>query len=215
MELTIGTEMRREYLSFELAGAARTMVEEVMPVKPGENVVITADTGSDGRVVDATAAAVYGLGAHPVVIWQETMPEAQMEPPPPVAAALAAADVWFEFNVAYILYTDARDNAVNAGCRHACYGGMDVEMLVRTIGQVNTPVMNKLGEKLRELSEAATEMRITSLLGTDFLAKIDKDLKPYFGQSKPGQGYSQMLGGQSGFAALTDDRKSTRLNSSH
>ncbi|MEZ4571315.1 MAG: hypothetical protein R2849_13515 [Thermomicrobiales bacterium] len=85
MEFLIGTEMRDEYLSFEVAHAARKMVEEVMPVKAGENVVISADTSSDGRVVQATAEAVYALGAHPVVIWYETRPDAQMEPPGPVA----------------------------------------------------------------------------------------------------------------------------------
>ncbi len=124
---------------------------------------------------------------------------------------MAAADVWFEFNVAYILYTDARDNAVDAGCRHACYGGMDVEMLVRTIGRVDTPVMNRLGDKLRALSEAATKMRVTTPLGADFTAMIDKDPAPYLGQRKPGQGYSQMLGGQSGFAALPDSINGTMV----
>jgi len=163
MELTVGTETRREYLSFELARSARKMVEEVMPVKPGENVVITADTKSDARVVEATAQAVYALGAHPVVIWHETLPEANMEPPPPVAAALAAANVWFEYNVASILYTEARLQAIYAGCRHACYGAMDVDMMVRTIGRVNYPAMQKLEEKLEELSQAATEMHITSM----------------------------------------------------
>ncbi|HLT19952.1 MAG TPA: hypothetical protein VKZ96_10890, partial [Thermomicrobiales bacterium] len=117
MEFFIGTEMRDEYLSFEVAHAARKMVEEVMPVKPGENVVITGDTSSDRRVVAATAEAVYALGAHPVIIWYETQPDAQMEPPAPVAAALKAADVWFEFGVQYILYTDARVEATKAGCR--------------------------------------------------------------------------------------------------
>lgn len=213
MELTVGTETRREYLSFELARAARKMVEEVMPVKPGENVVITADTKSDARVVEAMAQAVYALGAHPVVIRHETMPEANMEPPPPVAASLAAADVWFEYNATSILYTEAREKAIYAGCRHACYGAMDADMMVRTIGRVNYPAMQKLGEKLEELSKVATEMHITSPAGTDFSARIDKNPPPYVpgagAPDKPGQGYSQMLGGSSGFRAIADSINGT------
>jgi len=204
MELAIGTEPRREYLSFELARAARKAVEEVMPVKPGENVVITAVTSSDERVVEATAQAVYAVGAHPIVIWYETQGAGDLgRPPAPVAAALEAADVWFEFGGA-LLYTEARNKAIEAGCRHACYGGMDVDMMVRTIGSVNNPAMGKLGEKLRELSLAATEMHITSPAGTDFRATIDKSAPPYFGERKPGHGYSQMLGGQASFPALTE-----------
>jgi leucyl aminopeptidase (aminopeptidase T) len=205
VELQIGTETRDEYLSFELARAARKTVEEVMPVKPGENVVITGDTSSDRRVVSAVAQAVYAAGAHPVVVWYETQPEAQMEPPAPVAAALRAADVWFEFDVQYILYTEARVEAIKAGCRHACYGGMDAEMLVRTIGRVDYPAMQELGRRLRDLCMAASVVRITDPNGTDLTCPIDPNPAPYFaGTREPGAGYSQMLGGQSGFTALVE-----------
>ena len=47
MEFLIGTEMRDDYWSWEVARAARKAVEEVHPVKPGENVVITCDTIGD------------------------------------------------------------------------------------------------------------------------------------------------------------------------
>lgn len=210
MEFLIGTEMRDDYLSWEVAHAARKMVEQVMPVKPGENVVITCDTAGDSRVVNATAEAVYALGAHPVVIWYETQPDAQLEPPAPVAAALKEADVWFEFGVQYILYTEARKQATAAGCRHACYGGMDVEMLVRTIGRVDQETMAELGKRLRDLCMAAEVVRITDPNGTDLICPIDKSAPPYLGGSgKPGEGYSQMLGGQSGFTALIDEVNGT------
>lgn len=210
MEFPIGTEMRDDYLSFEVARAARKAVEEVMPVQPGENVVITADTISDSRVVNAVAQAAYAMGAHPVVLWYETQPDAQMEPPAPVAAALKAADVWFEFGVQYILYTNARREATAAGCRHACYGGMDVEMLVRTIGRVDYPVMQELGTRLRELCMAAEVVRITDPNGTDLACPVDRNPPAYLpGTRQPGAGYSQMLGGQSGFSALIDEVQGT------
>jgi leucyl aminopeptidase (aminopeptidase T) len=210
MEFLIGTEMRDDYLSFERAKAARKMVEQVMPVQPGENVVITGDSSSDSRVAAAVAEAVYALGAHPVVIWYETQPDAQMEPPAPVAAALKAADVWFEFGVQYILYTDARREAISAGCRHACYGGMDVEMMVRTIGRVDYPSMDELGLRLRALCMAAEVVRITDSNGTDLYCPIDKNPAPYFsGAGRPGAGFSRMLGGQSGFSSVVDQIEGT------
>lgn len=210
MEFLIGTEMRDDYWSWELARAARKVVEEVHPVNPGENVVITSDTIGDSRVVNAVAQAVYAAGAHPVVIWYETQPDAQLEPPQPVAAALATADVWYEFGVQYILYTDARLNATRNGCRHACYGGMDVEMLVRTIGKVDYPIMGELGAKLRELCMAAKEVRIVDDNGTNLICPIDTNPPAYLpGSGQPGQGFSRMLGGQSGFSSLVDQINGT------
>lgn len=65
MDMYSRLEPRPEYLSFELALAARKLVEEVMLVKPGEHVVLTGDTSSDRRVLEATAQAVAAAGAHP------------------------------------------------------------------------------------------------------------------------------------------------------
>lgn len=206
MEFPIPTASHGSYLSFEVAHAARKMVEEVMPVQAGENVVITADTASDSRVVNATANAVYAAGAHPVVIWYETRPRPLMEPPAPVAAALKSADVWFEFGTKIILYTDARVEATKAGCRHACYGGMDVSMLVRTIGRVDSATMDELGSRLVELCMAAETVQITDANGTDLICPIDPTRPGYFaGTGEPGAGYSRMLGGQASFWSRIDE----------
>jgi leucyl aminopeptidase (aminopeptidase T) len=205
MELAIGTETRREYLSFELARAARKVVEEIMYVKPGENVVILGDTGSDSRLMEATAKAAYAAGAHPIVIQHEALWAINKEPPPPVAAALAAADVFIEYSAFPIVYTEARQKAIDAGCRHFCLGGMGVDGLMRTIGEVNYPLMEKLEQKIEELVKSATVLHITSPAGTDFTVKIDKNDPPYMNNViEPGRGYSRMLGGSGGFAALPD-----------
>ena len=50
---------------FELGKAADVIVKELFKVKPGENFVITADSRSDERVVNATARAIYAAGAKP------------------------------------------------------------------------------------------------------------------------------------------------------
>ena len=39
MELIYGTEPQAEYYALELAQAARKLVEEVVPLKPGQNLV--------------------------------------------------------------------------------------------------------------------------------------------------------------------------------
>lgn len=206
----IGTEALSDYLSFELARAARKTVEEFLPVEPGENAVITVDSSGDRRVVSAVAQAVYAVGAHPIVIEYETRPEATMEPPAPVAAALKAADVWYEFSMQYLLYTDARLEATKAGCRHTSLEAMDVDMMVRTIGRVDYPTMDALGRQLRELCMTAETVHITDPNGTDLTCPVDKHPPQYLpGSGQPGQGFSKMLGGQSGFSARTEETTGT------
>lgn len=209
MELALGTEPRQEYYAFELAKGAKKLVEDVMLVKPGENVVITADTVSDWRVVQAVAQAVFVMDARPVVLWYETQPNAQMEPPPPVARAVEVADVWIELAVAYILYTEARQKATQAGCRYACMSGMDVDMIVRTIGRVDYPRMMELGDKLCELTQGADEIRITSPAGTDLLAHNGGRPVRQSGGLGDEKGASVMLGGQVAWLPVVESIQGT------
>jgi leucyl aminopeptidase (aminopeptidase T) len=206
MELATGTETGREYRFLELAAAARKLVAEAMPLKPGEQVVITADTSSDERVVRATAQAAYALGATPTIIWYETLPHPCSDPPPPVARALTGAEVWIEFAVSYTLYSNAHQAAIAAGCRYFCLPGMDVDMMVRTIGTVNYSLLEEMAAALYELSHKAKEMRITSPAGTDLVVQTDPQAPPTFTQMGAGEGggYSQMLAGQSWFEELAD-----------
>jgi hypothetical protein len=46
----------------ELSRAALIFVRDMMCVKPGESVLITADTNTDRRGVDAVQNAVYSIG---------------------------------------------------------------------------------------------------------------------------------------------------------
>ena len=72
MEYPIGVEMAPDYLSYEVSKAAYKLVKEVMLVKPGENVVVTGDTSTDKRVLDAIMNAAYIVGANPVLVYVPT-----------------------------------------------------------------------------------------------------------------------------------------------
>ena len=196
MLLSLGTEPRTEYLKFELAAGARKLVEQVMLVKPGECVAITADTSSDWRVVEATAQAVFAAGGVPTILWYETRPTAVIEPPRPVAAAVEAADVWIEFAVAYILHTDAFRNALKRGCRYICLTGMDVDMMVRTIARVNYPKMLEMGATLKKILEGGKTVRVTSPAGTDLRGYQEGRRVRQSGKLADTKGESIMLGGQ-------------------
>jgi leucyl aminopeptidase (aminopeptidase T) len=116
--------------------------------------------------------AIYGVGATPTLIIHPTTPVATSDPPKPVTAALQAADAWIEMNDSYLLYSNAWKKAMAAGVRFFTLGG-DVDNLVRMIGRVNYAILDDLANKLVELSNRATEMRITCANGTDLRIKVD------------------------------------------
>jgi leucyl aminopeptidase (aminopeptidase T) len=196
MELSIGTEVRDEYLSWEVGGSARKLVEVVMLTKPGENVVITADTSSDMRVVQATASAAYAVGAIPTVVLYPTQSTAVMEPPPPVAGAIRQADVWIEYAVAYLLHTQAYKEALKNGARYICLTGMDAMMMVRTIGRVQYDKLLKMGKLLCEIVQKADKVEVYSPAGTHLIAFNQGRRTRQSGKLADTKGEPIMLGGQ-------------------
>ena len=199
MASTLSTEPRDEYYEIELARAAHKLVTEVRPISPGQQVLITGDTASDARAVRATAGAVYSVGGVPTVVWYPTLPGPMQEPPRPVARAATGADVWIEFAVAYQLYSPAYHAALKNGCIYLCLTGMDVDMMVRTIGRVSYAPLQEMATRLYQMSQAARWVRVTSQAGTDLRIRVDKAGDPFW-EGPPAQGgWPQMLGGQSGF----------------
>ncbi|MEV0082783.1 hypothetical protein [Saccharopolyspora sp. NPDC050642] len=209
MEVVSRVESRPEYLSWEAAIGARKLVEQVMLVKPGEEVVLTGDTSTDRRVVELTAQAVAAAGATPTVIWYETRPSSAMEPPAPVAGAIAKADVWIEFSVAYIMHSDAFRAAIANGARYTNLTGMDIPMLVDTVGKPDFEGVMRLGRALVALLEQADEVRITAANGTDLVGRNQG--RPINLRGKPAEkpGETVMLSGQISWNPIEETQNGT------
>lgn len=159
---------------FEVGKAARKLVKELMQTKPGETVVITADTGSDLRAAEAIAAAAYECDAKPVIVTHvcpATMGKSA-DPVLPVevlSAVLRVADVWIELDSAGLMFTTPYDVALkeNKKLRHICMGTADVDMLVRCVGRVNFDAMAGFEAALVELLGKAKHIHVTTPAGTD------------------------------------------------
>ena len=116
MRLFSVVETQDTYYDLEMAMAADKLVNEVLAVQAGQTVLFTADTKSDMRVVHACAKAVFVTGGIPIVLHYYTLPDPQMNPPKPVADAVASADIWVEFAVSYIMYTETWHHALQSWC---------------------------------------------------------------------------------------------------
>ena len=162
------------YYEFELGKAAKVLCEDLFKLKPGETFVITADTKSDKRVVDATARAAFACDAKPMVIYTASpLGNAKAAdiwlPLESFTAALLKADAWVEFNNVCLLYSTPYDIAKkgNKKLRHMCLTGMNVDMMVRTIGRVDYPNLEKFLQLVTKKTQSAKHMRITTPAGTD------------------------------------------------
>lgn len=196
MEYPIGIEMTRDYLSYEVAKAAMTLAKDVMLIKKDENVVITADSTTDRRVVEATANAVYAIGGQPVIIYYPTSDNAYAEPIKPIGSAVAVADVWIEFAYASIMLCESFQKALDYGCRYINLTGMDVIMMTNCIGKIDYTSVVELGELLKSKLENADEVIIKDKNGTNLKAYNRGRKIRHSGQLATQKGYPIMLGGQ-------------------
>ncbi|WP_154795578.1 hypothetical protein [Occultella kanbiaonis] len=209
MEVTNRIESRSEYLSFEAMVGARKLIEEIMCVKPGENVLITTDTSSDMRVADLLGGAAMAAGAHPVIVRYETRWASAIEPPAPVAGAALGADVWIELQLGYLMHSDAFRAAMARGTRYTCLTGLDVQMLVDTVAKVDYAGVRELGDKLVELLSAGEEIRITSANGMDITGRTGD--RPIHVRGIPADkpGMSVMLAGQISWNPIEESQNGT------
>ena len=107
---------------FELGKAADILTRELFKLKVGETFIITADTESDMRVVEAMARAAFACGAKPMVIWTASpmgvgKAADPMLPQDALVGALKGADAWVEFNNQWLLYSTTYDIAMKENPR--------------------------------------------------------------------------------------------------
>ena len=204
----LGTEATPEFAEFELHHAARVLLTEVRPVAPGDQVLVTADSQADQRVARATAATVHALGAVPTLLTYPTgVPVGPV--PEPVAGAALGAQHWINFSVGYHLYSDAYQAAIANGCVYVELTGMDVDMMVRTIGQVDNALLEEVKTLLYRRSQAVDTLRLTNPAGCDVTMAIDPAGDPFWEDPPTDRGWPQMLGGQSGCMVVRESVNGT------
>jgi len=196
---------------YELGKAADILTRELFALKPGETFVITADTESDMRVVNATATAAHVVGAKPMVILTHSplgVSEAAdpMLPVDALTGALSVADAWVEFNNEWLLYSTPYNRAMKANdkLRYMNMVGMNVEMMVRLIGRVNYPVLSKFLDKIYDLTLETKTFRITTPAGQDLEFDFDPERRVSLSKGYADKPGSNFLAGQIAWAPIFD-----------
>lgn len=201
-----------QYYEYELANAAHKLISEMLKMKPGEIIAVTADTESDPRVVDATAAAAFQVGAKPIVIWHPSplgvgKAADPMLPSEALVGALSKVDAWVEYNNQWIFYSKTYEQIMEANkkIRHCCYVGMNVDMMIRVVGRVDLPALDKYMTRLQSATKMAKHVKMTTPGGVN--VEFDNDPNRIYTKSvgyadTPGESF--MLGGQIGWAPMLE-----------
>ena len=164
----------------ELQLAADKLIREIFGIKPEETVVLTADYESDENVLRAVSDSAREAGAKVMVITVPT-PECVGKaadpdlPIEPLTAALCACDVWIEFNHQWLLYSTPFECASkqNEKLRYMCLVDFNEELMIRTVGNVDTPQLQVFMRKVAELTGNAKKMHVTTPAGCDVSFEID------------------------------------------
>ena len=155
----------------DLAPAVRTVIEKCLAVKEGEDVVVVVDPATRA-IGDALRDEAAAAGADSVLIVMDERATHGTEPPPAVAAALAACDVFIAPTSKSLSHTSARKRATDNGARGATMPGVTEDMLARVMA-VDFDTMAARSKAVADLLDRGTRARVTCPKGTDLELALD------------------------------------------
>jgi aminopeptidase len=188
----------------DLDHAVDTVIADCLAVAGGEDVVVVVDRETRD-LGDALRGRAASAGADAVLALMDERADNGTEPPPPVAAALAAADVFIAPTSKSLSHTRARKAASDAGARGATMPGVTTDMLARVMA-VDFPALRARSAAVARALGDADEAHLTCPLGSDLRLDLhgrdgisdDGDLSTpgAFGNLPCGEGFIAPAGGE-------------------
>jgi leucyl aminopeptidase (aminopeptidase T) len=174
---------------------------------------VIGDDDRDSRsLAEALRDTAARHGADAVLALMDARANDGTEPPPPVAAALAACDVYIVPTSRSLSHTEARRAATNAGARGATLPGVTADMLARMMA-IDFDALKARTLRITELLEAADTAHVTCPHGSDMTLEIGgrRGLADYgeisgrasFGNLPAGEGFIAPLSGHGTLAATS------------
>ncbi len=155
-----------------LLPGARRIVNVCVGVQPGENVLVVTDPARPADVAAALARASEEAGASTTLMVMPLVPSGA-EPPKPVAAAMAAANVILAPTSGALYHTQSLRDALAQGARFLALTGFIKDVLVRGGVFADFPALAPRALALAERLTAANVARVTAPGGTDLRVRLD------------------------------------------
>ena len=150
------------------------VLDRCLAVRPGEQVVLLTDEGTDPSVVAGLVRGIAERDAVPVVSTMPVPPLPGSEPPTVVAAAMRAAGAIIELTSLFIGSSRARRAATDAGARYLAMPGVRLETF-RDDGPL-TVDFDEIRSDAEHIGAAwgeARTFRLTTPAGTDLRGSVE------------------------------------------
>ena len=155
-----------------MSRGARTLVEVCGNVQPGEQVLIISEPEMS-RIASTLASAVYAAKAEPTI---EIMPPRKsdgQEPPPPVAAAMRACDIFYSAVKVSITHSQAVIDAVKSGSRGLVMSQWTEDMMISGGIEADFKAVAPICKAVAEAMAGAKQVRLTTPFGTDLVMSTE------------------------------------------
>ena len=188
----------------DLTQAIHTIVHQCLAVKRDEDVLVLVDEAT-AEIGEPLREEARRLGADAVLAVMDERATDGTEPPPTLAAALAACDVFIAPTSRSLSHTTARKLATDGGARGATMPGADADMLARVMA-VDFEQMAARSRAVANLLDEGNTAHITCPRGSDATLDLtgrhaiadDGDLRApgSFGNLPCGEGFIAPLTGE-------------------
>jgi len=150
------------------------VLDQCLGVRPGEQVVLLTDGGTDDGVVTRLLEALAARDGIPLVARMPAPHLPGAEPPGAVAAMMLAAGAVIELTSVFIGSSLARRNATGRGVRYLAMPGVRVETF-RPGGPLDVDFerLRADAERVGRAWGSAREFRLTSRGGTDLRGSVE------------------------------------------
>jgi leucyl aminopeptidase (aminopeptidase T) len=155
----------------DLDRAVEAVVRDCLGVKSGEDVLVICNPRTQ-ELGDRLRDEAQEVGADAVLAVIAERASHAAEPPDPVAAAMAAADVVLAPTIQSLSHTASRKAASDRGVRIATLPGVTEEMLARVMS-ADMEALRRKGHAIAGALDAASEARITCANGSDLRVGLE------------------------------------------
>jgi leucyl aminopeptidase (aminopeptidase T) len=155
----------------DLDSALRAVVCDCLGVRAGEEVLVICNPATR-ELGERLRSEAEGAGGDAVLALIAERDSHAVEPPRPVAAAMAAADVVLAPTVQSLSHTAARKAASEAGVRIATLPGVTADMLARVMS-ADMSDLRRRGRAIAAALTAGSEAHITCANGSDLRLGLD------------------------------------------
>jgi leucyl aminopeptidase (aminopeptidase T) len=151
-----------------------SLLDQCLLVRPGEQVVLLTDEGTDQAVVSRLMESVAARDGIPLVARMPAPGLPGAEPPGAVAAMMAAAGAVIELTSLFIGSSQARRAATDRGVRYLAMPGVRADTF-RPGGPLDVDFgqLRADAERVGRAWHAAREFRLSTPAGTDLRGSVD------------------------------------------